>query len=157
MDNSKTIIFNKHFSEHNDKLTNIGATYISLLMFDKLNNVLLSKSSNMDWSDEFTSTQLYKDCHLLNEANAQMQFNKSSFTIAWDLYNPLTEKQKAIDDIRKYRDINHGVGFCFTNTDGSRLLLNIAGKYSDINFGLMVLKNRQEIYKNLKKMTCFFP
>lgn len=157
MDNKKAVIFDKNFFVYNEQLANIGATYVSLLMFDRENKLQLTKSSNLDWSDEFTSTELYKDCHLLNEANNQMKSIDYSFTLAWDLYQPITEKQKSLDDIRKYRDINHGVGFCFKNPDGSRLLLSIAGKYSDINFGLNVLKNRAKIYKDLKKLTAFLP
>lgn len=93
---------------------------------------------------------LYKHCHLLNEASAQMQSNHSSFTLVWDLYQPITEKAKELCEIRQYKDITHGVGFCSTNPDGSRLLLNIAGKYSDINFGLTILKNRVAVFKSLR-------
>jgi len=150
MDSKKTLVIDKKFSLLNTDLINYGATYLSVLMFSKDNHVLLSKSNNPEWVEEFTSTGLYKHCHLLNEASTQMKSNPSSFTLAWDLYQPVTEKAKELNEIRQYKDITHGVGFCTTNTDGSRLLLNIAGKYSDINFGLSILKNRVAVFHSLR-------
>lgn len=146
MDSKKTLGFgiNKQFSLLNTELVNLGATYSSILMF--------SKSSNPEWVSEFTSSGLYKHCHLLNEASAQMQSNPSSFTLVWDLYQPITEDAKMLDEIRQQKDISHGVGFCSTNPDGSRLLLNVAGKYADINFGLAVLKNRSSVFKSLRQL-----
>lgn len=126
----------------------MGSTYVSLLIFNKNNDVLYSKSSNPDWVNEFTSTGLYRKCHLLNAANEQMALHKNSFTLAWDLYSPQTEEASELEEIRKYKDITHGVGFCINNS-GSRLMLNIAGKYSDINFGLNVLRSRKEVYRAL--------
>lgn len=151
MDCKKTIVIGRKFSLLSGELLNFGATYSSVLMFSENNSVLFSKSSNPEWVGEFTSTGLYKNCHLLCEANSQMQSNHSSFTLLWDLYQPTTEEAKGLDDIRKYKDITHGVGFCSTNPDGSRLLLNVAGKYSDINFGLTVLKNRAAVFKSLRQ------
>ena len=150
MDSKKTIDTDRKFRLLSRDLMDFGATYSSVLMFSENNNVLFSKSSNPEWGEEFTTTGLYKHCHLLNEASAQMQSNRSSFTLIWDLYQPITEKAKELSEIRQYKDITHGVGFCSTNPDGSRLLLNIAGKYSDINFDLSVLKNRVGVFKSLR-------
>lgn len=150
MGSKKTIVVEKKFSHLRKDLMNFGATYSSVLLFAENNNVLFSKSSNPEWGEEFTSTGLYKHCHLLNEASAQMQSNHSSFTLIWDLYQPITEEGKELNEIRQYKDITHGVGFCSTNPDGSRLLLNVAGKYSDINFGLNILKNRAAVFKSLR-------
>ena len=154
MDNKATLALNGNFFRFNKELLNIGATYSSVLVFDINNNVAFSKSSNTDWTDEFTSTGLYKDCHLLHEAEWQMALHDASFTLVWDLYNPVTEQAKNLHEIRKHKDIAHGVGFCFKNIDGSIILLNIAGKYSDINFGLTVLKHRQQVYKSARKLMC---
>ena len=150
MDSKKALRIDKKFSLLSDELMNFGATYSSVLLFSEDNNVLFSKSSDPEWADEFTSTGLYKHCHLLNEANSQMKSNNSSFTLAWDLYNPTTEKANELNEIRSSKDISHGVGFCTTNSDGSRLFLNIAGKYSDINFGLAILKNRVSVFQSLR-------
>ncbi|MDI9818630.1 MULTISPECIES: hypothetical protein [unclassified Legionella] len=128
-----------------------GATYSSVLIFSENNKVLFSKSSNPEWSEEFTSTGLYKHCHLLSEANAQMQSNQSSFTLVWDLYKPTTDKANELNEIRQYKDITHGVGFCTTNPDGSRIILSVAGKYSDFNFGLSILRNRAAVFKSLRQ------
>lgn len=150
MDSKKTIAIERKFSLLKNDLMNFGATYSSVLMFSENNNVLFSKSSNPEWGEEFTSTGLYKHCHLLNEAKGQMQSNHSSFTLVWDLYQPITEEGEELNEIRQYKDITHGVGFCSTNPDGSRLLLNVAGKYSDINFGLTILKNRVAVFRSLR-------
>lgn len=150
MDSKKTIAIDRKFSLLSNDLMNFGATYSSVLLFSENNSVIFSKSSDPEWADEFTSTGLYKHCHLLNEATAQMQSNQSSFTLVWDLYQPITEKAKELNEIRQYKDITHGVGFCSTNPDGSRLFLNVAGKYSDINFGLSILKNRIAVFRSLR-------
>lgn len=151
MDNKKTVIIERNFSLLNSELVNIGATYSSLLVFNNNNEIVLSKSSDKNWSEEFTSTGMYKNCHLLKEANEQIKTKNGSFIVIWDLYNPYTNQEKELDEIRKYRDIVHGVGFCFKDANGNRIMLNIAGKYSDINFGLNVLKNRPNIYKALRQ------
>ncbi|HGK6639192.1 TPA: hypothetical protein ACJ5DT_002869 [Legionella pneumophila] len=153
MDSKKALNNENQFWQINNDLINIGATYVSLLIFDGNNEVVYSKSSNLDWADEFTSTGLYKSCHLLNEANSQMSLHDNSFTIVWDLYSPQTESAKALDDIRKSKNITHGVGFCLKNGNGSRLMLNVAGKYTDINFGFNVLKKRKEVYHELYTFT----
>ena len=150
MDSKTALKIDRKFSLLSGDLMNFGATYSSVLMFSENNSVLFSKSSNPEWGDEFTTTGLYKHCHLLHEANAQMQSNHSSFTLVWDLYQPNTEQAKELCEIRKYKDITHGVGFCSTTPNGSRLLLNIAGKYSDINFGLSILKNRAAVFRSLR-------
>lgn len=149
MDSKKTLSKENQFWQINNNLINIGATYVSLLIFDGKNEIVYSKSSDLDWADEFTSTGLYKNCHLLSEANSQMSLHDKSFTIAWDLYSPQTDLAKSLDDIRKSKNITHGVGFCVKNSNGSKLMLNVAGKYTDINFGLNILKKRKEIYHDL--------
>lgn len=149
MGSKKALKKEENFWHINHNLSNLGATYVSLLMFNSANEIIFSKSSNPEWADEFTSTGLYKECHLLSAANELMNFNENSFTLAWDLCLPMTNAAKELDEIRKYKDISHGVGFCIKNKDDSKLILNIAGKYADINFGLNILKTRQEVYKNL--------
>lgn len=151
MDSKKTVGIDRKFTSLNHDLLNFGATYSSVILLSDNNNLLLSKSSNPEWGEEFTSTGLYKHCHLLREANTQMQSNQSSFTLVWDLYKPNTDEAQELDEIRKYKDITHGVGFCTTNHDGSKLILSVAGKYSDVNFGLSILKNRIAVYKSLRK------
>lgn len=151
MDSKKTVGIDKQFSLLSDELMNVGATYSSMLIFSEDNKVLFSKSSNPEWAEEFTSTGLYKHCHLLNEAKSQMQSNQSSFTLVWDLYQPDTDKAMELNEIRQYKDITHGVGFCTTNSDGSRLILSVAGKYSDCNFGLNILKNRATVFRSLRE------
>jgi len=151
MDSKTALEIDRKFLLLNGELINFGATYSSVLVFSKNNGVLFSKSSNPDWSEEFTKTGLYKHCHLLNEASAQMQANLLSFTLVWDLYQPITEQAKELCEIRRSKDITHGVGFCSTNPDGSRLFLNIAGKYSDINFGFSVLRNRVAVFRSLRE------
>lgn len=152
MDSKKTLGADGQFSSFSNDLINLGATYSSVLLLSENNEVLFSKSSDPDWLAEFTSTGLYKYCHLLGEARSQMQFNPSSFTLLWDLYQPKSEESMELNEIRQYKDISHGVGFCCKNPDGSRLLFNVAGKYSDINFGLAVLKNRVAIFRSLYKL-----
>ena len=149
MDSKKAIKKEDKFWKMNGDLINIGATYVSLLVFDENNKIIYSKASDLDWAEEFTSKELYKDCHLLSEANSQMTLRDNSFTMAWDLYSPQTESAKALDDIRKSKNITHGVGFCVKNNNGLKLMLNVAGKYTDINFGYNVLKKRKEVYMEL--------
>ena len=151
MDNSKALIDDRYFLFFDQELKNIGATYISFLAFNNDNDVVYSKSNNPDWVYEFTSSGLYKNCHLLREASKKMlNDNESSFCLSWDFYEPQTEEEKNLDEIRKIKNITHGVGFCI-KSNKYNLLLNIAGKHSDINFGLNVLKNRASIYKVLQK------
>lgn len=153
MDNQKTIKHDDHFWQMNRDLVDVGATYVSLLIFNANKDVLYSKSSNPDWMEEFTSTGLYKKCHLLRAAHDQMaQSQQHLFTLAWDLYSPPTEEAYELEEIRKYKNITHGVGFCIKDHE-TRLMLNIAGKYSDINFGLNILKNRKEVYRSLRYFT----
>lgn len=142
------------FNSLSENLLGLGATYSSILIFNDTNIVTSSYSSDLDWSNEFTSTGLYKDCHLLQEAHDQMKRNSSSnFTLLWDLYSPLSEKANELDDIRKSKNITHGVGFCLNGRFGEKVLLNIAGKFSDINFGVNVLRNRSKIYRDLLDFT----
>ena len=152
MDSSKKLKQNNQFILLNEHLLGLSATYISTLIFNKQNKVLYSCSTDPEWSDEFTSKKLYQDCHLLQEACRQMNFNNSSFTLAWDFYSPVTEEAKVLEDIRKYKNISHGVGFCITGSDQTKIMLNIAGKYADINFGLNVLRNREKIYKETRRI-----
>lgn len=151
MDSKKAVTIDRKFSLLNNDLVDFGATYSSVLLLSDDNKMLFSKSSNPEWGEEFTSTGLYKHCHLLNEANSQMQSSQSSFTLVWDLYKPVSDKAQELDEIRKYKDITHGVGFCTTNPDGSRLILSVAGKYADFNFGLSILKNRVAVFKSLRQ------
>lgn len=149
MDSKAAVKREKNFWNVNSKLAEYGATYVSLLIFNQNNQLTYSLSSNPDWSDEFSSTGLYKKCHLLNTANELMSTNNTSFTLAWDLYLPETEAAKELDDIRKSIDISHGVGFCVHGVHQSKIMLNIAGKYMDVNFGLNILKNRKTVYNEL--------
>ena len=151
MDSKKTVKLGNNFLLLNTELLNIGATYSSLLIMNDESKIIFSKSSNIDWSDEFTSSGLFKNCYLLKEANKQMKYNSAPFTILWDLYNPFTDKEHELAEIRNQKDIVHGVGFCFQDDHGQRILLNIAGKYSDINFGAIVLKHRSTVYKSMRK------
>lgn len=133
-----------------ENLKGLGTTYLSTIVLDKDENVILSKSSNHDWVSEFIGTGLYKDCHLLKEGSRLMQLNNNSgFTLAWDMVKAIEDKQKALEDIRMHKNIMHGVGFCSKDFLGNKIFLNIAGKYSDINFGLNVLKNRKEVYRKM--------
>ncbi|MBA4697732.1 MAG: hypothetical protein H2069_10190 [Legionella sp.] len=152
MDSKKALIEKKNFWHANNKLADLGATYLSLLVFDKNNVVINSQSSDPEWAEEFTSTGLYKECHLLSAANEIMSLKKHSFTLAWDFHLPETQEAKALDEIRKTKDITHGIGFCITNKDQSKVMLNIAAKYSDINFGINILKNREKVYKDILKV-----
>ena len=151
MDSKKTVRIGNNFHLLNKELLNIGATYSSLLIMNEDSKIIFSKSSNIDWSEEFTSSGLSEHCYLLKEANKQMEYNNAPFTILWDLYNPLTDKELELADIRNQKDIVHGVGFCFRDNQGQKILLNIAGKYSDINFGAIVLKHRPTVYKSLRQ------
>ena len=146
MANKTSIIQNNAFADFNEELLGLGTTYLSLIVFDKSSNVIISKSSNPDWSSEFMETGLYKDCHLLQAASSLMSIN-DSFLLVWDTVSPSEEKQKNLEEIRKQKNIMHGVGFCSKDLLGNKVFLNIAGKYSDINFGLNVLKERKEVYK----------
>lgn len=149
MDNTKTID-NRFFLNLDRELRNAGSTYTSLLIFDKQNNVVSSNSNNPEWVHEFTSSGLYKDCHLLKAAHEKiLSENASSFCIAWDFYSPQADREKALEEIRKEKDICHGVGFCLKYEELT-LMLNVAGKYSDINFGYNILKHRSDVYKSLR-------
>ena len=152
MDNQTAIKIEKSFTLFSDQLLGLGATYSSILIFNDNNLVIKSFSSDQEWADEFTSKELYKDCHLLQEAHKQMKLNQAAFTIAWDLYSPVTEKAKNLDDVRKQKNITHGVGFCIQYAGHPKILLNIAGKYADVNFGLNVLRNRGKIYQELREI-----
>jgi len=88
---------------------------------------------------------------LIKEAYKQIEYNDSPFTLLWDLYNPYTDKEHELADIRNQKNIAHGVGFCFLDNQGQKILLNIAGKYSDINFSSIVLKHRSAVYKTLRQ------
>ncbi|MFT4058917.1 MAG: hypothetical protein QM652_05150 [Legionella sp.] len=152
MDSKKTIKIGNNFHLLNKELLNIGATYSSLLIMNDNSKIIFSKSSDIDWSEEFTTSGLYKHCYLLKEANKQMAYNNMPFTLLWDLYNPLTDKEHELADIRNHKNIVHGVGFCFRDNEGQKILLNIAGKYSDVNFGAIVLKRRTTVYKSLRQV-----
>jgi len=152
MDSKKAVVIENNFLSLNNELLNIGATYSSLLVFNDDNNVIFSNSSDKDWSEEFTSSGMHKNCYLLKEAHEQMRKKDSSFTVVWDFYSPHTDKEKELEELRKYKNIVHGVGFYFKNIDGNKILLSVAGKYSDINFGLTVLKHRSEVYKALRQV-----
>jgi len=142
------------FNSLSENLLGLGATYSSMLIFNDANVVTSTYSSDLNWSNEFTSTGLYKDCHLLQEAHNQMKRNNTSnFTLLWDLYSPLSEKSNVLDEIRKSKNITHGVGFCLNGRSGEKILLNVAGKFSDINFGVNVLRNRNKIYRDLLDFT----
>lgn len=71
MDHTKTID-DGFFLNLDRDLKNAGSTYTSLLVFDKQNNVISSKSNNPDWVHEFTSSGLYKDCYLLKAAHEKI-------------------------------------------------------------------------------------
>lgn len=145
-----SIIQNNAFANLNKNLLGLGTTYLSLIVLDKNSNAIISQSSDLDWSFEFIETGLYKDCHLLKKASDLMSLSKnSSFTLAWDSVFPICEKQRSLEDIRKQKNIMHGIGFCNKDVLGNKIFLNIAGKYSDVNFGLNVLRKRKEVYKNL--------
>lgn len=147
-----SIVQSNAFAELNEDLLGLGTTYLSLIVLDENSNAIISQSSDLDWSSEFIENGLYKDCHLLAKASSLMTLHKSgSFTLAWDSVLPVGEKQKSLEDIRKQKNIMHGVGFCNKDTLGNKIFLNIAGKYSDVNFGLNVLRERKEIYKKLHK------
>jgi len=149
MDHKKTID-NKFFLNLDRELKNAGSTYISLLVFDKNSNVINSKSNNSEWVHEFTSSGLYKNCHLLKTAHEKILTEQSSsFCLAWDFCTAITEKEKALEEIRKAKDICHGVGFIL-KVEELTLMLNVAGKYSDINFGYNILKHRSDIYRSLR-------
>lgn len=152
MDSKKTLKIENNFYLLNEELLNVGATYSSLLIMNNDSKIVFLKSSNVDWSEEFTSSGLYQHCYLLKEANKQMQHNAKPFTIVWDLYTPLTDEEYELVEIRRQKDIVHGVGFCFRDNLGQKILLNIAGKYSDINFGAIVLKHRVAVYKSLRQV-----
>ncbi len=154
MDSKKTLIKKDNFNTLTENLLGIGSTYSSILILNNKNIVTSSYSSNPDWSNEFTSTGLYKDCHLLQEAHNQMKIaGSSNFTLLWDLYSPLSEGAKELDEIRKSKNISHGVGFCLNGCLGEKILLNVAGKFSDINFGMTVLRYRKKIYGELLDFT----
>ena len=151
MDSQKALRLGSNFHLLNSELLNIGATYCSLLVMNENKEIIFSKSSNIDWSEEFTSSVLYKHCHLLQEANKQIIYNDSPFTLIWDLYNPNSDKGYELEDIRNQKNIAHGVGFSFRDNLEQTILLSIAGKYSDVNFGSLVLKHRSAVYKSLRK------
>jgi hypothetical protein len=151
MDSKEAVKIENNFHVVNKELLNIGATYSSLLIMNEGSKIIFSRSSNIDWSEEFMSSGLYEHCYLLKEANKQMKFNDAPFTMAWDLYKPLTDQERELADIRNQKDIVHGVGFCFQGNQRQKILLNIAGKYSDINFGAMVLRHRAAVYKSLRQ------
>jgi len=149
MDNQTTIKKETHFWELNNNLMGLGATYFSLLIFNAKNELTFSKSSDSEWSYEFSTTGLYKKCHLISAAHELLNLSENSFMLAWDLYLPNTDEAKELDDIRKLRDITHGVGFCIKNPDQSRVMINLAGKYSDVNFGLNMIRKRSDVYKDI--------
>ena len=150
MDSTSTIALPAKFIILSENLLGLGATYSSLLIFNEKNNLVYSCSTDPEWANEFSSKELYKDCHLLNEAYIQMSSNNNPFTLAWDFCSPFTEEAKALDDIRKVKNITHGVGFCLQGINNTKVLLNIAGKYCDINFGFNVLRNREQVFRDLR-------
>ncbi len=91
MDYQKTIKKEKCFSELNRKLKNLGTTYFSILLFNHDNELVYSKSSNPEWVAEFSSSGIYKKCHLLSAAKELSLLRSGSFTLAWDLYTPETD------------------------------------------------------------------
>jgi len=149
MGNQTTVREEKYFLELNNRLKDLGTTYFSILLFNSNNEMIYSRSSNPEWVDEFSSSGKYKKCHLLAAANDLSSLRDGSFTLAWDLYLPETDDAKMLDEIRKSKDITHGVGFCIKNSNKSTMMLNIAGKYADVNFGLNVMKRRALVYKNI--------
>lgn len=151
MVNKTSIVLRKSFKELNDDLLGLGTTYLSLIVMDQNSNAIISESSNPDWSLEFIESDSYKDCHLLKKAGDLMSICKNgSFNLVWDSVAPENDKQKSLDEIRKQKNIVHGIGFCSVDNLGNKIFLNIAGKYSDINFGLNVLKERADVYKKLR-------
>lgn len=118
MDSQKALRVTNQFHFLNKELLNIGATYSSLLIINDELNVVFSKSSNPDWSEEFTSSGLYRHCYLLKEASNQIGHTKLPFTLLWDLYGPSTDKESELLDIRNQKDISHGIGFCFQDSQG---------------------------------------
>jgi len=121
-----------------EDLQGIGATYCSILSFDKNNMIIYKKSSNPEWAEEFTSHDHYKSCHLLLASQEMLKINTGNFIVAWDIHKPFTDEAHELDEIRKKSNICH-------------TLVNIAGSYYDYNFGANVLRGKADVYKELYK------
>ena len=140
------------FKSLSEEIMGFGTTYLSLMVINADNKHMIAKSTNPDWASEFLESGLSKECHLLKRANENFAKDIHSFSLIWDAV-PLSQDEKAnkLHELRLSKNYAHGIGFCQEDILGNRLIVSIAGKYSDINFGLNLMKNRSAVFREIYK------
>lgn len=134
-----------------DELLDHGVTYCSVTILDTDGKAFFSKSSSDEWQKKYMESDLYKRCHLMREASYQIQNQTNSFIFVWDKYFPTNEESKYLSQLRKERNIDHGVAFCSKLENGTKSIVTVTGKHHDINFSNLVLKNKKPIYSAIMR------
>ena len=134
-----------------DELLNHGATYASVTLLDENGKSFYSKCSSDNWLLTYMDSGLYQKCHLMTEANKQLQHQTTGFTFVWDNFFPKNEESLHLDKLRQEQNICHGVAFCNVLENGIKSIVTVAGKHADVNFSSNVLRNKNTIYQSLMR------
>ena len=134
-----------------DELKNCGVTYSSISLFDENDDAYFSKCSNEKWLNLYFGSNFYEKCHLMLEAQNQIEHQKNGFVFLWDNYFPNNEESIYLNMLRKENNIAHGVAFCMALENGGKSILTVAGKEFDVNFSKNILRNKQPIYRAIWK------
>ncbi|MFA5959803.1 MAG: hypothetical protein WC785_04740 [Tatlockia sp.] len=140
-----------HSSVLIDELLDSGATYSSITLLDQKGNACFSKCSSEEWLHTYINSGLYLKCHLMQEANNQIKNHKKGFIFIWDKYFPNNDESIYLNNLRKEKNISHGVAFCSPLENGGKAIITITGKHYDINFSKHVIRNKQTIYRAIMR------
>lgn len=134
-----------------DQLLDYGITYCSITLLNPTGEAIFSKSSSEKWHTKYIESDLYKKCHLMNEASYQIKNQKNGFIFVWDKYFPVNEESEYLNKLRIENNFDHGVAFCSSINNECKSILTVTGKHHDINFSKLVLKNKNPLYKAVMK------
>lgn len=134
-----------------DELLDSGITYSSITLLDKAGDAYFSNCSSEEWLHTYIDSGLYVKCHLMQEANKQLNQHNNGFIFIWDNYFPVNEESVYLERLRREKDISHGVAFCSPLKNGGKAILTVAGKYYDVNFSRNIIKNKHAVYQAIMK------
>lgn len=106
------------------------------------------ESTSEKWHDFYSTAKESANCHLAQQG-ITLARQKKSFSIVWDAVKANNDESLYLNEERERLDHCHGISICESLPNDTLLGIILTGRRCDVNFAEMVIRDKQNIQKQL--------
>src|SRR5579863_5752555 len=128
-----------------------GANSVAIMIY-KSSKLKYYKSTNYKWQDFYSNSSASQNCHIAGAAFDLLGKSKKSFTLVWDVMQPINDDSIYLNEQREHLNHCHGLSICETLPNDIIFSVILTADKKNDNFSELVLRNKSKVINYMQKL-----